>query len=179
MSPMRKWSSVIALLLLVGCRSELDLAGAEVALEREPAGLHAADFRHYEVRIAEDGAFTFTAHGLDGLDRTRTGQIPADLLREFFELALELDFFELQPSHGWPMSDEVPVTLEFALAGRRARVVNHCPVETLDVLAEIGIRATAEEFEIPSRLTHLASSIDAAVGSRPLLAEVIAEEAGR
>lgn len=176
---MGTWSWAIALLLLVGCRGELDLAGAEVVLEREPAGLHAADFRHYELRIAEDGVFTFTAHGLDGLDRTRTGQIPADRLREFLELAVDLDFFELEPSQGWPMNDDVPVTLEFTLAGRRARVVNHCAVGTLDQLAEIGIRATAEEFEVPARLTHLASSIDAAVGSRALLAEVIAEEAGR
>jgi len=173
------WSWAAGLLLLVGCRSELDLAGAEVVLEREPSGLHAADFRHYEVRIAEDGAFTFTAQGQDGLDRTRTGQIPADLLREFFELALDLDFFELEPTQGWPMNDGVPVSLDFVLSGQRARVVNHCDVESMDGLIDIGVRATAEEFEVPSRLAYLARSIDEAVGSRALLAEVIAEESGR
>lgn len=169
---------VIALLaLLASCRKEQDLTDASVRFAREPAGLHAADFRPYRLTIDANGVFEFVAIGLDEIERSRTGVVPPVMLVALFEAAEETEFFELSGKQGQGVNDGISATLELE-AGSRSNVVrcDNCWDAPLEEIRELGLRLEPEAHAIQANLARLGDTIDEAIDRSRLLEELIAEE---
>ena len=177
MHPRLRWTGVAGL-LLGACRpAPLDLDGARVVLEREPTGLHAADFRPYRVEIQGDGTFAFVTQGLDAVERSQGGAIESGALEELLRAALALDFFALDPAYVIGHNDGVRELLEIELGGRENRVCNYWYGEEL--LTAWGRELPAERIAIHRGLSDLGQRIDRAVDTRALLASAIALEGPR
>jgi len=179
MRPLARGLGLIVLALCACNPPPLDRSGARVVLERDPSGLHAADFRPYRVEIGAEGAFTFTCHGLDSVTRVESGHVPPKELESLLRGALELDFFELEERYSMGFSDGILEVLEVTLGGRSQVVRNYWPGGTEENLRELGFKVPTERYPIHRGLSDLAQRIDKAVGTEDRLARLIAQEGPR